>query len=333
MTLCITWIRETPEGEEMVFATDSCLGMGERWESGVKLFELPRKDCLICFSGYTFRTYPLILNLINSLKYDKYVLNQKHDITYLIDYITSLFTDLIRGIKLLGKKDYEDVLKEDPPFDFLFGGWSWKESKLKLWKIYYSYEAHGFVFTTDYNKLVFSMIGTELDEARKSLEDEINRNNKVLAGSLDMEPLKVLVEIIREPKFDDISGAVQLAKLYPPGVTEFFGVYYPSIVNGRRTFLGRDVSKTNNPSVRFIDPDTGFITELDVPNSIDGLDTSIFGVDETFVAACYPGGFVKDGLGEKDRELIQKIFKGHAYKLFMANLAKIQSSGAEPVDE
>ncbi len=26
---------------------------GERWHSGVKLFELPRKDCLICFAGAT----------------------------------------------------------------------------------------------------------------------------------------------------------------------------------------------------------------------------------------------------------------------------------------
>src|SRR5947208_3366717 len=144
MTLCIAWIRKTFEGEEFVFATDSCLSMAERWHSGVKLFDLPRKDCLICFSGYTFRTYPLILNLINSLKYDKYISNQKQDVNHLVEYITILFTDLIKNMTLTGGKSYEQILQEDPPFDFLFGGWSWKENRLKLWKIFYSFELHAF---------------------------------------------------------------------------------------------------------------------------------------------------------------------------------------------
>ena len=64
MTLCVAWIREVNNEKELIFATDSCLSGGERWHSGVKLFELPREDCLICFAGETKRTYPLILNLI-----------------------------------------------------------------------------------------------------------------------------------------------------------------------------------------------------------------------------------------------------------------------------
>lgn len=84
MTLCIAWIRQEKYNQELIFATDSCLGGGERWESGVKLFELPRKDCVICFSGTTERPYPLILSLINSLKYDKHASNPNYDISELV---------------------------------------------------------------------------------------------------------------------------------------------------------------------------------------------------------------------------------------------------------
>ncbi|MDJ0590750.1 MAG: hypothetical protein QNJ72_12240 [Pleurocapsa sp. MO_226.B13] len=69
MTLCVAWLREVNGDKELIFATDSCLSGGERWHSGVKLFELPRQDCLICFAGETNRTYPLILNLISSRRF------------------------------------------------------------------------------------------------------------------------------------------------------------------------------------------------------------------------------------------------------------------------
>lgn len=320
MTLCIAWIRQEKENQEMIFATDSCLSGGERWENGVKLFELPRKDCLICFSGYTIRTYPMILNLINQIKFDKHVANPNFDVNDLMNYMTALFTDIIKSIKTSGRKTYEDVLKEDEPFDFLFGGWSWKENKFKLWRIEYSFEAHGFIPKTDYDNLVFTMVGDELDEARRRLEEEIKSNGGILRGRLGMEPLKVLVQIIREPKYDSISGALQLAKIYPPGQTEFFGVFHPSAVNGKRTFLGRDVSQTNNPAVRFIDPDTGTIMDLDVPDSLKGTDISTFGADKDFVTYCYPEDSLKEGLTEKEKELLKSILKDNSYKLWLEQL-------------
>jgi hypothetical protein len=47
MTLCVAWIRQAGDNEELVFATDSTLTGGEKWNRGIKLFELPRKDCLV----------------------------------------------------------------------------------------------------------------------------------------------------------------------------------------------------------------------------------------------------------------------------------------------
>ena len=47
MTLCVAWIREVQESEELVFATDSTLTGGEKWNHGVKLLNYPEE--IVCF--------------------------------------------------------------------------------------------------------------------------------------------------------------------------------------------------------------------------------------------------------------------------------------------
>ncbi len=334
MTLCVGWIRQVKDSQELIFATDSCLSAGERWDSGVKLFELPRRDSLICFSGYTVRTYPMILSLINALKYDKHASNPNYDVTLLVDYITSLFTDVVRQIYVERSKPttYEDVLKEDPEFDFMFGGWSWKENQFKLWRIAYSSDAGGFIPTSNYDRLVFEFIGDHVETAKRKLEEEITAGGKILAGKFDMEPLKVLLQMIRETEFDSISGPIQLAKIYPPGIVELFGVYYPSIVQGKKTFLGRDVSQTNNPGVRFVDPDTGSVVDTEIPEVFDVENLEEFGADVSFIQACYPDGRAKGDLTDRDREMLRTIFKENAYSKYLKSLEK-QIETAKPIDE
>ena len=118
MTLCVAWLREVNDEQELVFATDSCLSGGERWHSGVKLFELPRKDCLICFAGETNRTYPLILNLIVSIKFDEHLSNTHTDITEILDYLTGSFTSLCHSISDYGTQQFKHMLG-----DFQFSVW------------------------------------------------------------------------------------------------------------------------------------------------------------------------------------------------------------------
>jgi hypothetical protein len=54
MTLCAVWIRhgQSDEGQELVFATDSRLRMGEAWDMGLKLFNLGRSDCQFVLKCY-----------------------------------------------------------------------------------------------------------------------------------------------------------------------------------------------------------------------------------------------------------------------------------------
>jgi ATP-dependent protease HslVU (ClpYQ) peptidase subunit len=101
MTLCIAWIRQEPKStnKELVFATDSMLtGGGEVWKHGVKLFELPRKDCLLCFAGDTSKAYPLILNLQTAIQFNQKIMKQHTDLRQVLEYLCGTFTEVINSL-------------------------------------------------------------------------------------------------------------------------------------------------------------------------------------------------------------------------------------------
>jgi len=326
MTLCVAWLREIDNEKELVFATDSCLSGGERWHSGVKLFELPRKDCLICFAGETNRTYPLILNLISSIKFDEHLSSSHTDITEVLDYLTHLFTSLCHDITDYGTQDFKSVLGD---FQFLFGGWSWKSNEFKLWKLAYNHGAKAFMHDeTNGDDMFYSFIGDELEKSQKLLVDEISNSGKTLSRRFDMEPFKVLIEMIRDQSYSIIGGAVQLAKIHPPGATEFLGVYWPS-VSGKKTFLGKDVSAENNPAVKFVDPDTGEVLEDAIPEILIPIDEAIYGDNAGFLNRCYPDGTLKEGLGNRDKAIIKGIIGKVAYTQFMERQQQETEEGQE----
>lgn len=323
MTLCTAWIRKNNYGlDELVFATDSCLSGGERWHYGVKLFELPRRDCLICFAGETTRTYPLILNLISSIKFDEDLANPHTDITDVLEYITHLFTTLCNSIKGYEPQSFEDALGD---FEFMFGGWSWKNNGFKVWKIKYNHETNAFLpFQINEENMFFGFIGDEIEKAEDFLTDEVSNGKKVLAKNFDMEPFKVLLRMIRDTTYNSIDGAIQLAKVHPPGISEFYGVYWPSI-QGKKTFLGKDVNFENNPAVKFLDPDTCEVIGEELPVMIDEPTEDLYGINYGFVRDCYSGEnfTVKDDLSKHEKYTLVRIFKDVAYKLF------IQQQGQE----
>lgn len=329
MTLCLAWIRQVEDTEELIFATDSCLSGGERWHSGVKLFELPRKDCLICFAGETTRTYPLILNLISSIKFDEHLSNPHTDISDVLEYLSNLFTTLCNSIPSYGTKDFEHMLGD---FQFMFGGWSWKANEFRVWELYYSFETSSFIHkqVTGNDKMFFSFIGDELVDAEKALTKELHDSGKTFARFFDMEPFKVLLEIIREKKYDSIDGAIQIAKIHPPGITEFFGVMWPSI-KGKKTFLGKDVNFDNNPAVKFFDPDTCEIIGDDIPLKIEEPSEELYGINFDFVKDCYPKNKMKSGITKREKHTLKTIFKEVAYAQFMAKALLEELENSEEV--
>ena len=144
MTLCVAWIRQANNAEELIFATDSTLTGGEKWDHGVKLFELPRKDCLLSFAGSTARAYPLILILVSSISFDKHLDSPATHIEEVLKHIADLFTDLI--LKIVKEVESEDIHELRGGARFLFGGWDWQRGLFRVWELFYSKEAEGFLF-------------------------------------------------------------------------------------------------------------------------------------------------------------------------------------------
>ena len=122
--------------------------------------------------------------------------------------------------------------------------------------------------------------------------------------------------MIRNQSYSTIGGAVQLAKIHPPGETEFLGVYWPSI-SGKKTFLGKNVSAENNPAVKFVDPDTGEVLEDAIPEMLMEVEEAIYGENTDFLIRCYPNGTLKDNLSKRDKSLIKSIIGQVAYARFM----------------
>jgi len=311
MTLCVSWIRKENDVEELVFATDSCLSGGERWHSGVKLFDLPRKDCLICFAGDTLRTYPLILNLITSIKFDEHLLSTNTDIKEVLEYLTSLFSTICNSIKDFEPQTFEEALGD---FEFMFGGWSWKENGFKIWKLKYKIDVKGFVHDeVNKDQKVIAFIGDEIDIADDLIDNEVINDGNVRSASYDMEPFKVLLKMIRDNAYPHIDGAMQVAKIYPPGATELFGVLWPSGNGWKKTFLGKDVNFENNPAVKFIDPDTATIIDEELPDNLNSIDKSEFGANTEYVKKFYPEGKLKNGISKRDNHLLKSILSDVAY--------------------
>jgi len=315
MTLCIAWIRQKGETEELVFATDSCLTGGEKWNTGIKLFELPRKDCLLCFAGSTFRAYPLILNLIASIKFDQRLSSQQTDIKEVLDYLTELFSDLCADIKE-GVGDIHELRAEA---EFLFGGWSWKLQKFCIWKLYYSKDAGGFIFEDYHNQQLSRtciFLGDEIESARELYRKEFEDDN--FDAPLNMEPLKVLAVMARDKEnYNSIEGALQIAKVYASGTSEFFGVMWPS-TDGKPSFLGRELSNFNKPPVRYIDPDTAEVIEEPLPTKLSSITEKEFGAEFEFVQSCADDDLnIKESLDVYARYRLTLVLKDVAYKRFI----------------
>ncbi len=338
MTLCTAHIRQVNDTEELVFATDSCLTGGEKWKHGIKLFELPRKDCLLCFAGSTMRAYPLILNLVSSIHLDKYLQSPSATLVEVLEFLSDQFTDLVS--KIISEIPGEDIHELRGSAKFLFGGWDWQKGAngaYRVWKLYYSQEADGFIFdelTNDSSKTRFY---TFMGDPEPNIEDEAKRRfNQMMIdedkidSKLDMEPVRVLSSISLDKSIREVDGSLQIAKVYKSNRTEFFGIYWESSA-GKPCFQGREYNEINKPLIRYFDPDTFEIIESDLPEKLNSITEEEYQNDYDFVRNCYDeNGNLKDSISEKDKHTLRLIFKDVAYRQF---LKKQEGTQPEQIEE
>ncbi|TAF08840.1 MAG: hypothetical protein EAZ75_10150 [Flavobacteriia bacterium] len=323
MTLCTAWIRQANNTEELIFATDSELrGGGERWDKGVKLFELPNKDGLLCFTGTTLRAYPLILNLISSISYEDLFFKKTYTLSDLKDHIIETFSTLIKSISDF-VADKHEIRGEAR---FLFGGWDWELGQFRIWYVLYNPDSEKFEaneLTDDSQKTNFYVfIGEAKDINAEDWANEQLTNHliheKKLHMKLDMEPLQILRKAAIDNTIIGIGGSLQIAKVYKSNKTEFFGTYWHSI-KGKPCFQGREYVEKNKPNVRYFDPDTFEIIETDLPYKLSQINEDIFGEETSFILECYPDGFLSNTISEKQRHHLKLIFKEIAFNQFVFN--------------
>lgn len=338
MTLCTAHIRQVNDAEELVFATDSCLTGGEKWKHGIKLFELPRKDCLLCFAGSTIRAYPLVLNLVSSIHLDKYLQSPSATLEEVLEFLSEQFTTLVKTITEVGK---DQIHEERGAAQFLFGGWDWQKGAngaYRVWKLYYSTEVEGFIFdelTNDSSKTSFSaFLGDAAIDVEKEAKDRFNKillDEDKVQSKLDMEPLRVLSSISLDKGIREVDGSLQIAKIYKSNRTEFFGIYWESS-QGKPCFQGREYNEINKPLVRYFDPDTFEILESDLPSKLSNITEEEYQNDFDFVNDCYDeDGNLKDTVSEKEKHTLRLIFKDIAYRQFMRKQEEEQPEQIEQV--
>ena len=339
MTLCTAHIRQVNDTEELVFATDSCLTGGEKWKHGIKLFELPRKDCLLCFAGSTIRAYPLVLNLVSSIHLDKYLQSLSATLEEVLEFLSEQFTELVSKI-------ISEIQGEDPHIlrggaKFLFGGWDWQKGTngaYRVWKLFYSKDAEGFIFdelTNDTSKTRFyTFLGDPEPDIEKEAKDRFNKimiDEDKLDSKLDMEPLRVLSSISLDKSIREVDGSLQIAKIYKSNRTEFFGIYWESS-KGKPCFQGREYNEINKPLVRYFDPDTFEILESDLPSKLNSITEEEYHNDYEFVKDCYDvDGNLKETVSEKEKHTLRLIFKDIAYRQFINKQEQLEQIEEEIV--
>ena len=149
----------------------------------------------------------------------------------------------------------------DPATLFLFGGYSWKRTDFRIWKLHYDPAIDKFTFrpardwagqTRGRKNIAFA--GDVAEEAREQLVELLQRRGKLSEGGFDMEPFEVLRDMIRSESYPSLGGAPQVAKVYRYMRTQFFAVRWPDDA-GVPHVLGRPALHYESFEAPVISPD------------------------------------------------------------------------------
>lgn len=241
MTLCVAWLRKTNDKseEELVLATDSCLSGGERWNTGIKLFDFQRKDCLIAFAGETYRAYPLIMNAIHLIKTNPNLANPYTSLETIKDELCNLFTELTNGIYNHGTQQIESLKSEAK---FIFGGWDYLTQSFLLWNIYYVHKVQNSL-TNQYTLMmpIPHFLWVIQKKKRYHYFIKIRSISKTENINLDMEPFQTLRDIIINEINDSVAGSIQLQK-YTVLALMNFSVFIGLQVKGDLIYMVKTMS-------------------------------------------------------------------------------------------
>lgn len=259
MTLCIAWVREKKRSKrELCVIGDSCLSCGDRFYGAPKLFSLGREDCVIACSGSTNYFYPIAIHLQNSVELNKKVKDRAIDF---LDYKNNILDLINKTLQELKEFQGYDIERDDGPgFNMILGGYSSRIHDFRIYEI-------------KYNKLTRKMglykcptilgtpvcvIGDEgiISSTRFMIYSAVQNKNQDVPY-IDMEPLSVLCDIIKDPTISTVSGYPQMIKIYPFLRTLPFAFIHRENGEMKISYMGRIILQYETIPYPMIDLKTG----------------------------------------------------------------------------
>lgn len=255
MTIAISWIRTVSRTQELVVCTDSRLTGYGKWDCAPKLIPLSRGDCAIAFAGSTLYAYPILLQAMAVVKQHPRVESRAMDLLELKGHLIRVLNSMISQLVELPEK-------EDPPVQFLFSGWSWRNSAFVSWVLHFDPHIARFThrptrgWSGPNQAKHLSFIGDHFDEFREILLSKLRETGKISSGSFDMEPFEALRDLLRQKDHHAIGGAPQLVKIYRHANATPHAIYWPNRDTGRVSILGRPLLDYEASQYPLLDPDT-----------------------------------------------------------------------------
>lgn len=256
MTIAAGWVRHFGQSQELVLASDSRLRWAGAWDSCPKLFALPRSDAAIAFAGDTMWAYPIIAQTANHIAAYRPSTRRENDLLEAKGHVLRVINAMIRnGDALSGPEAPDDNAA------FLFAGYSASEGAFRLWRFHYSATAGQYTAERIRQRHFgqFCFIGDVAEVAAERLRALLLERGRT-DRRLDLEPLEIIRELLRQGTHDTIGGPVQLIKVYRHMNTEPFVVVWRQEPEGQatRTLLGRTLLDYEALDAPVVDVDAPF---------------------------------------------------------------------------
>lgn len=265
MTLVAAWVRQLKGGQELYVASDSRISGGRTWDIAIKILDLGRGDAVIAFAGHTDNAYPLMLQLQSAVKMHPKMSSRACDITELKGRMLNLFNDMWKRIYNLPRSQ----CKPDPAeVSFILAGRSWRHDDFRIWKLEFDDHAGIFKFASarssgDGDKgMCFAFIGDHHEAAADSVVKlAMTKDDPIL----EMEPLRVLVDFIRDKTKMAIGGVPHVVKIYKHLNVLPYNVHWSGGEGPGIAFGGRMLMDGERNNFLVIDPDTFQVTRPQWP--------------------------------------------------------------------
>jgi hypothetical protein len=228
MTSVVAWERKVGALSEMVVASDSRLGGGERWDACAKIFSVGRQDSVLAFAGHTWRALPLALQAVAiTSSYNGSALRTL-DLPQFASHLENVLNVVLNEAK-------GEAAAEAPGCEFLLAGWSWRLNSFRIYR--YTFDKTNWRFTGNATgaQLPKALRGPErgtwfatIGDGGRRLQGALARSYGLglIVGPLDHHPLEALYLQTQDASQveDSVGGSVQVAKVYRSIRVEHFAV-------------------------------------------------------------------------------------------------------------